>query len=138
MIRELVATLDEIPGAQVEFVKDEDGIVVADCHLPNLPNILVRFNGSSAVLEWYLIIRDARTGHEVFSDWMDYTGYGETDMEKLRTDMRRDIEWVLADIRRATSFRLSSKKLWWFLREKEPEWCIDGRWRRALIYDPNR
>ena len=105
-MRDLIATLQKIPGARVDFVDVYDGAVVAECHLPNLPGFEICLSGSPDVLEWHLIIRDRTTKQELWSDWMDYTGYGQGDRSTLTADMRSDIESVLADLRKALDFRI--------------------------------
>ena len=134
-MRELIGTLREIPGARVDFKSAADpDIVVAECHLPHLPGVTVCFSGSPSVLEWYLIIKDAISGRELWSDWMDYTGYGETDWQKLTAAMRTDIRFVLADLRRATDFRTYTTRHWMIFKLREAEWLIDGQWRAVCLY----
>jgi len=135
MMRQLIATLSDLPGASVDFVStDYPDVTVVDCHLPNLPNVTVHFSGSSGVLEWGLIIRDRRTNKQLWLDWMDYTGYGESDMEKLAADMTTDIQFVLDDLRKATDFRTYKNRVFWLFTERKAEWLIDGQWRDVRLY----
>ena len=135
MMRQLIATLRDLPGASVDFAElDHPGVVRADCHLPNLPDVTVCFSGSDQVLEWYLIIKDGRTNKELWSDWMDYTGYGETDMGKLAADMTTDLQFVLDDLRKATDFRTYKTRVFWLFTERKAEWLIGGQWRDVRLY----
>ena len=43
------------------------------------------------VLEWHASVKHRRDQKEVWSDWMDYTGYDDQSMEQLETSMARDI-----------------------------------------------
>lgn len=39
------------------------------------------------VLEWHACVKDRREGREVWSDWMDYTGYDQRPREILEAEM---------------------------------------------------
>ncbi len=43
------------------------------------------------VLEWFASVKQRPDMREVWSDWMDYTGYDDSPMEKLEADMADDI-----------------------------------------------
>lgn len=43
------------------------------------------------VLEWFAGVKQRPDMREVWSDWMDYTGYDDSPMEKLEADMAGDI-----------------------------------------------
>jgi hypothetical protein len=53
-----------------------------------------------SVLEWYASVKDRRENKEVWSDWMDYSGYDDSSPEKLETEMTGD---VLAFINRVST-----------------------------------
>ena len=39
------------------------------------------------ILEWFACVKQRQDMREVWSDWMDYTGYDESPIEKLEADM---------------------------------------------------
>jgi hypothetical protein len=43
------------------------------------------------VLEWHASVKHRQENKEVWSDWMDYSGYNDDTKEKLEADMARDI-----------------------------------------------
>jgi hypothetical protein len=43
------------------------------------------------VLEWFACLKQQQDKKEVWSDWMDYSGYDDSPMEKLEAEMARDI-----------------------------------------------
>jgi hypothetical protein len=43
------------------------------------------------VLEWFACVKDQREKKEVWSDWMDYSGYDDRPTEKLEGEMADDI-----------------------------------------------
>ena len=43
------------------------------------------------VLEWYACIKHRQENKEVWSDWMDYSGYDDRPKEKLECEMADDI-----------------------------------------------
>src|SRR5437868_948894 len=43
------------------------------------------------VLEWYASVKHRRDKKEVWSDWMDYSGYDDRPREKLESEMAGDI-----------------------------------------------
>ena len=43
------------------------------------------------VLEWYASVKHRRDKKEVWSDWMDYSGYDDRPREKLEVEMAGDI-----------------------------------------------
>jgi hypothetical protein len=43
------------------------------------------------VLEWHASVKHRREKKDVWSDWMDYSGYNDNPREKLETEMARDI-----------------------------------------------
>ena len=135
MMRHLIAALRDVPGASIEFAETDDPeVVVADCHLPNLPTVTVHFSGSPRVLEWGLIIRDRRTNKQLWLDWMDYTGHGETDRGKLAAAMTTDIQFLVDDLRKTTDFRTYRHRVFWLFTERKAEWLIDGQWREVRLY----
>jgi hypothetical protein len=52
------------------------------------------------VLEWHACVKHRREQREVWSDWMDYSGYDDRPREKLELEMAGDI---LAFIDRAST-----------------------------------
>ena len=55
------------------------------------------------VLEWFACVKDRREKKEVWSDWMDYSGYGESPKDKLEAEMADDI---LAFVNRVSALEL--------------------------------
>jgi hypothetical protein len=51
------------------------------------------------VLEWHASVKHRREKKEVWSDWMDYSGYDDSPREKLEAEMAGD---VLAFINRVS------------------------------------
>ena len=43
------------------------------------------------VLEWYASVKRRRDKKELWSDWMDYSGYNDSSKEKLEAEMAGDI-----------------------------------------------
>ena len=43
------------------------------------------------VLEWYASVKHRRDKKEMWSDWMDYSGYDDRPREKLESEMADDI-----------------------------------------------
>jgi hypothetical protein len=43
------------------------------------------------VLEWYATVKHRSEKKEMWSDWMDYSGYDDSPREKLEGDMAEDI-----------------------------------------------
>ena len=43
------------------------------------------------VLEWYAHVKRQQDKREVWSDWMDYSGYDDSPREKLEAEMADDI-----------------------------------------------
>jgi hypothetical protein len=43
------------------------------------------------VLEWHACIKHRREKKEIWSDWMDYSGYDDSPKNKLEAEMARDI-----------------------------------------------
>jgi hypothetical protein len=43
------------------------------------------------VLEWFASVKHRRDKTELWSDWMDYSGYDDTPREKLEAEMAGDI-----------------------------------------------
>ena len=55
------------------------------------------------VLEWFACVKNRREDREVWSDWMDYSGYDDASGEKLEAEMATDI---LAFIERVSGSEL--------------------------------
>src|SRR5262245_56093126 len=43
------------------------------------------------VLEWFACVKEAGKDKELWSDWMDYSGYDDTPRERLESQMANDI-----------------------------------------------
>ncbi len=54
-------------------------------------------------LEWFACVKHRREKRDVWSDWMDYSGYGDTPKEKLEAEMAED---VLAFVERVSGAEL--------------------------------
>ena len=50
------------------------------------------------VLEWFASVKQRHDKREVWSDWMDYTGYDDSPKEKLEAEMADDILAFIARI----------------------------------------
>ena len=83
------------------------------------------------VLEWFVNARDASRGTEIWSDWMDYSGYVPKKLENreaLLQDMARDIEIFVARAATATGFRVDTERTLVILSRSVAYWEIGGRW----------
>ena len=59
--------------------------------LPKGPEFVCEVTVPHNVLEWFASVKQAPDAQEVWSDWMDYTGYDDSPMEKLEAEMADDI-----------------------------------------------
>ena len=55
------------------------------------PDLLCEVTVPFDALEWFVCVKSRRDQKEVWSDWMDYAGYGDQPVELLEADMAADI-----------------------------------------------
>jgi hypothetical protein len=93
------------------------------------------------VLEWFVTARNAE-GLKVWSDWMDYAGYEQSEnLGALGDELRKDVEWFVGTLTSATDVRIQSQRRLWVLRRKVAEWCVGNRWSQVSMspeYTPSR
>jgi hypothetical protein len=84
------------------------------------------------VVEWFVTARDVE-GVEVWSDWVDYTGYEPSpSMPVLVERMCKDLEAFLGDLVAATDLRVVPRRRPWSVGRMVAEWCIGGQWKPVL------
>jgi hypothetical protein len=130
-MHELIESLGRVPGARIEAAPSHWTIRVSKPRNVELEILVPR-----DVLEWFITARDA-SGAEVWSDWVDYTGYvpkREENLDQLASDMRRDVEEFVKRLVAADDFRVTTKAdriSFGRFRSNldEAEWRIDGQWQ---------
>jgi hypothetical protein len=77
--------------------------------------------------EWFVTAKAVETGKELWSDWMDY--YGE---REINLEMESDVEWFVERLLASTVRVVESKT---FLgRRLKVEWRAGGDWERISLY----
>lgn len=59
--------------------------------IPKGPDFVCEVTIPHQVLEWFASVKQQQDAREVWSDWMDYTGHDNSQMEKLEAEMADDI-----------------------------------------------
>jgi len=130
-MRDLIERLRQAAGVHVED-RAFDWLI----RITSVPGFEFEVLVPYTVLEWDVTARNAATGAEVWHDWMDYTGYVPKEAEnlpQLAEDMRTDVEWFLATLRRATDFRVRTERVLGILPQRAAEWLVDGEWRSTWM-----
>jgi len=55
------------------------------------PDLVCEVTVPHDVLEWYASVKHRRDKKEIWSDWMDYSGYDDKPKEKLEAEMAGDV-----------------------------------------------
>jgi hypothetical protein len=104
-MRELIASLRDVPGLRIE-----DRASAWALRLTHLPGFEFEVVVPHSVLEWFATARDTPTGREVWSDWMDYAGYGPKNTGQLTAEMANDVHWFLTTLLGASGFRVKTER----------------------------
>lgn len=70
----------------ISVVEQEQSWLIA---IPKGHDFVCEVTIPHSVLEWFASVK--QDGQETWSDWMDYTGYDDSPMEKLEAEMADDI-----------------------------------------------
>ena len=85
-----IATYIEVLSkrSEVRIVAQQQSWLVV---IPKGPDFVCEVTVPYEVLEWYANVKKRPDMQEVWSDWMDYTGYNDSPMEKLEAEMVDDL-----------------------------------------------
>src|SRR5580704_13997576 len=76
-VRSDIGVVDEVNSWRISITKGRD--LICEVTVPR------------DVLEWHASVRSRREKKELWSDWMDYSGYNSSPKEKLEAEMAGDI-----------------------------------------------
>ena len=107
--------------------------------LPPRGEFICHLDIGPQALDVYATVLDRNDKHEIWMDWMDYTGYDDKAEDQLLDDKQRDIasfvrSWITAIEVRVSheSIRRSPKK------QMTLEWNHSGAWDQVRICNPAR
>lgn len=85
-IRQLIEVLRK--RSDISIVDQQQSWLVV---IPKGPDFVCEVTVPHEVLEWFASVKKRPDMQEAWSDWMDYTGYDDSPMEKLEAEMTNDI-----------------------------------------------
>lgn len=85
-IRQLIEVLRK--RSDMSIVEQKQSWLVV---IPKGPDFVCEVTIPHEVHEWFASLKKRPDMQEVWSDWMDYTGYDDSPMEKLEAEMADDL-----------------------------------------------
>lgn len=120
----------------LELFQQGDGWSIS---LPARSAYVCELNIGPEVLDWYATLRREGEGHDVWTDWVDYTGYDRRAEATMLEDKCCDIRWFTEGWLTASGIRISETRTSQGLfRSTLVEWEHEGRWEEISMCDPNR
>lgn len=104
--------------------------------LPKRENFSCELTIGPEALEWYATVKSSDDS-PLWTDWMDYTGYGENSVSTLVAQKARDIAWFVEQWCRASHIRVKEKRtLLGLMRSRSLEAERDDQWHEVGMFEP--
>jgi hypothetical protein len=113
------------------IVKDGDESWTVGVSRP--PSLSFEIVVPHSVLEWFVTVKNAGNGKDIWNDWADYyADTGTYSSSSLSSQLENDIERFIETLLTVNLRVVESKK--YFAQRQRIEWNVNGQWEKLALF----